>query len=551
MLRNTSLTIRVLALSLLLLTAIPSLVAAAELPEMIIRNVLIIDPGNKTDATLVNIRIFKGRVALVSEDRIHAAEGVRVEDAENGYLLGDLEVGLPPQFLIVDKNPVENFEVLLDTPAHTTFAINGDQIVKDALSVSLEDETPDQIVGPWISYNPPPVHFDDTFEFDEKWNAWDNEYYTALFSAGLFLDRAHWWSQNDASRNQPGVGDITEFDGGSIRAFRFGLNGQLNFARPWHYSFWIATNSFDADFDEDDTDDFTAFDYRLDIPLAKRLTLSIGKQKEPISLSRLMTLTWNPMQERAAAVNSMLTSRNIGIALSGYASDQRVTWAGGAFNNWIDSDESFSDNANQFVGRATWLPMLSSDESSLIHLGVAVRYDDAKQGLRYKSVPEVRDAPLFVDTGLFDANSSKLVNLEASWRKGPFWILAELTRNEIDAPGLGNPTFSGYNIAGSWAVTGEMRPYNRKNGVFGALPVTRDVDHGGHGAVELALRWSEIDLTDGLMDGGEMQVAMAGVTWWASPSFNVSLNYQNIWNDKSGSKGQAGGVVIRMMVFTK
>jgi phosphate-selective porin OprO/OprP len=538
-------------IALLLAAANPALVAAAELPEMIIRNVQVITPGDRSKATSVDIRIYKGRVALVSEDKIPADPGVRVEDAENGYLLGNLEVGLPPQFLIVVKNPAEHFEVLLDTPAHTTFAINGDEIIKDELSESLEDAPPNQVMSQWISYNPPPVFIDDSYEFDDKWNAFENSYFTGLFSAGVFLDRANWLSQNDASRNQPGVGDIQDYDGGTIRAFRFGLNGQLNFARPWHYSLWAATNSFDSDFDQSDTDAFVAFDYRVDIPIADRMTLSIGKQKEPISLPRLMTLTWNPMQERAASENAMLASRNIGVALSGHAFDQRVTWAGGVFNNWIDSDESFSDNANQYVGRVTWLPMLSTDDDSLIHLGLAVRYDDAKQGLHYKAVPEVRDAPLFVDTGLFDANSSTLVNLEASWRKGPVWVLGELMRNEVDTPGFGDLTFSGYHIVGTWAVTGEMRPYNRKNGSFGALPVARDIDHGGYGAVELVLRWSEIDLTDGAMDGGEMRVAKAAATWWASARFNVSLNYQVIWNEIGGSKGQAEGFVLRVMIFTR
>jgi phosphate-selective porin OprO/OprP len=264
-----------------------------------------------------------------------------------------------------------------------------------------------------------------------------------------------------------------------------------------------------------------------------------------------MTLTWNPAQERPAAENSLMPSRNIGVTLSGYAFDRRVTWAGGLFNNWIDSGESFSDNANQFVGRVTWLPMLSPDESSLIHLGAGLRYDDAKQGLRYNSVPEVRDAPLFVDTGLFAAESSTLVNLEASWRKGPVWIMAELTRNEVDTTDFGKLTFGGYHVVGTWAVTGEARPYNRKNGTFGALPVARDIDHGGHGALELALRWSEIDLTDGAIDGGEMRVAKAAVTWWAHQSFNISLNYQSIWNEVGNSNGRADGIVIRLMLFTK
>ena len=550
-LRQPTLITRALAIGLLIYAAIPLDAAAQELPDMIIRNVLIMVPGSETDHTLVNIQIRNGLVAAVSEDRIPAALGVRVEDAELGYLRGNVEVGSPPQFIILDDNPDENFEVLLDTPAHTIFAIDGDRIVTDNLQVSLELDEPSELTTQWISHNPPTVARSENFDFDERWNAVDGKYASMVFSSGLFLDRAKWLSQNVASKNQPGVGDLTEFDGGSIRAFRFGFNGDLKFDRPWHYSIWFATNSFDSEFDPQDSDNFKWFDYRLDIPLADRLTLSIGKQKEPISLPRLMTLTWNPMQERAAVENAMLASRNIGVSLSGNAFSERVTWAAGMFNNWIDTDYSFSKNARQYTGRVTWLPMLSNDETNLIHVAVAVRHDDARNGLRYKAVPEVTDAPLFVDTGLFAADSATLVNLEASWRKGPLWIMTEFMRNDVDAPALGNPTFSGYHIVGTWALTGEMRPYNRTSGVFGPLPVARDADHGGPGAWELALRWSDLDLTDGTIDGGEMQVATAAATWWINTSMNVSLNYQSIWNEIGGSEGRADVIVIRLMLFTK
>jgi len=538
---------RALVLALVFGAIVPAL--GAEAPEIIIRNVYVTDPESEAGIRSVDIQILKGRVAHVSDEHIHAEDGMPVRDADEGYLLGHLEVGLPPIFIIVDDNPLENFDVLRDTLAHTTFSIDGERVIIDYLATSSEIVRAGQIVDHWISYNPLPVVVDDSFVFDEKWNAFDTEHFTALFSAGIFLDRANWMSQNDASRNQ--VGDLGDYDGGTIRAFRFGLNGQIHFARPWTYSFWAATNSFDSQFDSDETDDFSWFDYRLDIPFSDHVTLSVGKQKEPISLGRLMTLMWNPMQERSAAENAMMDSRNIGVTLSGRAFDERVTWAGGVYNDWIDSGESFSDNARQFTGRVTWLPMISKDESNLIHLGLSVRYDEATQGLHYKSVPEVRDAPLFVDTGLFDANSATLFNLEAGWRKGPLWIQGEWTRNDVDAPNLGNPTFSGYHIIGSWTVTGEERPYNRRSGIFGPLPVTRDTEHGGHGALELALRWSEIDLTSGAINGGEMQVAKAAATWWATTSFNVSLNYQWIWNEIDGSKGRADGFVLRAMIFTK
>jgi phosphate-selective porin OprO/OprP len=228
-----------------------------------------------------------------------------------------------------------------------------------------------------------------------------------------------------------------------------------------------------------------------------------------------------------------------------------VTWTGGVFNDWIDADESFSDNSNQAVGRVSWLPMVSDNDNNLFHLAAAVRYDDAKNGLRYKATPEVRDAPFFVDTGSFDANSSTIINLEASWRKGPVWIMAEYTDNNIDAPALGNPRFSGYHILTAWSVTGEVRPYIRRSGVFGQLPVTNDIDHGGFGAIELALRWSDIDLSDGALDGGEMQIAKAAATWWFRPSTNVSLNYQRIWNEIGITNGEASGFVLRIMLSTR
>ena len=550
-LRNATLIARLLAFGSLLYTAFTLDAVAQELPDMIIRNVLIMEPGSKSGHALVNIQIRNGLVAAVSEDRIPAALGVRVEDAELGYLRGNVEVGSPPQFIILDDNPDENFEVLLDTPAHTIFAIDGDRIVTDNLQVSLELDQPSELTTQWISHNPPTVARSENFDFDERWNAVDGKYASMVFSSGLFLDRAKWLSQNVASKNQPGVGDLTEFDGGSIRAFRFGFNGDLKFDRPWHYSIWFATNSFDSEFAPQDSDNFKWFDYRVDIPLADRLTLSIGKQKEPISLPRLMTLTWNPMQERAAVENAMLASRNIGVSLSGNAFSERVTWAAGMFNNWIDTDYSFSENARQYTGRVTWLPMLSNDETNLIHVAVAVRHDDARNGLRYKAVPEVTDAPLFVDTGLFAADSATLVNLEASWRKGPLWIMTEFMRNDVDAPALGNPTFSGYHIVGTWTLTGEMRPYDRTSGVFGPLPVARDANHGGPGAWELALRWSDLDLTDGAIEGGEMQVATAAATWWLNTSMNVSLNYRSIWNEIGGSEGRADVFVIRLMLFTK
>ncbi len=49
--------------------------------------------------------------------------------------------------------------------------------------------------------------------------------------------------------------------------------------------------------------------------------------------------------------------------------------------------------------------------------------------------------------------------------------------------------------------------------------MARSVYQNGIGAWELAGRWSSVDLTDGTVDGGEMDILSAGINWWLSPTF--------------------------------
>jgi phosphate-selective porin OprO/OprP len=254
-------------------------------------------------------------------------------------------------------------------------------------------------------------------------------------------------------------------------------------------------------------------------------------------------------QERYAAADAMFPSRNFGVVVNGTAMNQRISWAGGLFNDWLIEGESLDDSATQIVGRVTWLPVISADESNLFHVGFGVRYTDAKQGLAYGSRPEIGAAPRFVDTGEFDAESSTLYNWEAGWRSGPYWIVAEYSDNHIDAPGIGNPRLSGYHISGTWVLSGEMRPYSKTGGVFRGVPVAQSVTQGGRGAVELGFRYSSIDLTDGAIMGGQMDVATAQINWWATKSLAVSLNYKHSWTNRFGVEGEMDAFVARVMMI--
>jgi phosphate-selective porin OprO/OprP len=550
-LRVVTLVLAVLYFSAMTATTAPAQDRAASpiQPEtVLVRNVTLINQEGQAEDVIVNILIRDNKLDVVTKDEIPADTAELALDAQQGILLGQLNLGQPPSFLILDGDPRDDFHVLLDTATYARFAIKEGEIVFNQLQRAFDiDEKPKR--SGWLAYTPPPLALPTSYQDTTKWNRWETRYISGIFAAGLLLDRQNWQSQDRASESQ--VGDLDDFDGGEIRGLRFGVAGTLNFPQPWIYTVFAATHAFDKGFDTEEDDDIGIYDLRIDIPTFAGTTLSVGKQKEPVSMERSMGLIYLPMQERSAVADAMLPSRNVGILFSGTGFDQRMTWAGGVFNDWLDTGGSLDDNATQYIGRVTWLPWTSNDESNLVHLGFGLRHTDAKEGLRYATEPEFNQSPIFVATGtdVLDADSSLTYILEASWRKGPFWFLGEYVLNDVDAPELGSPVFTGYYVTGSWALTGEMRGYNRKSGVFNPLPVAKSVYQGGWGAWEVAARWSDIDLTDGLVYGGEMQILSLGLNWWLSPFFSASLNYRNISLDRFGIKGQSDGFLTRVVLL--
>jgi len=522
--------------------------------DILIRNVTLIDPTGKTEDRQVNILIKRNELEVVSEDKIASDEAEQVIDAGGGVVIGKLVIGQAPNFMILSKDPREDFRVMLDTKAYSTFAIHDGYVVKNRLLWVLDDEQNDEPApANWLAYTPPPMAVPLNYVDSDKWNRWETKYFSGIFIAGLVLDRMTWIDQNDISYTQ--VGDLDNFSGGEIRGLRIGGVGTFNiFEKPWVWTLFGATHAFDKGFDSEESDSFTLFDWRLDIPFFKNSAMSIGKQKEPISGERVQSMAYNHMQERSAPADAMLPSRNVGVVWNGISPRTNASWAFGAFNDWFDTGKDFDESATQYISRLTWAPG-TRDESNLLHLGVGYRYSDAKEGFRAFTEPEFNKAPVFVDTGfgtetgILPAEKTETWNAELAWRRGPIWLASEYTRAIVDNPALGNPEFDGYFVAGSWALTGEMRPYRVKSGTFGTLPVARNVYQGGKGAWELTARWSHTDLEDGLVTGGEMDIASLGLNWWLTPFFGINVNYRYIWNELDGMEGTSSGINTRILLF--
>lgn len=537
------------------LAATPCVAAQTPTPErVLIRNVVLVDDDGEIEDVVVSILIKDGRLDTVTEEEIPIDQADLAVTAQGGVLMGTLDLGQPASFLILDGDPRENMEILLDTATYAHFAIIDGVIIKNTLpraAPAFPDE--EQRRSGWLAYTPPPVSLITSYQDSTKWNRWDTKYISGIFTAAVVLDRQRWVDQDEANEEQ--VGDLADFERGEIRGLRFGAVGTLNFARPWIYTVFAATHAFDQGFDTTKADDFTLIDYRVDIPLGNQGTLSIGKQKEPISMERIMGMVFLPMQERTSVSDALMPSRNVGIVYNNTLVNQRVSYAGGVFNDWFDAGEKLDESATQFVGRVTALPFLHESEGSLVHVGLGWRYTNAKQGVRLRTEPEFNSAPDFVDTGLgfadtglFEAESAITWDFELSARRGPIWIASEFVKANASASAQGDPSFFGYHITGSWIVTGEMRGYNKRSGVFGRVPIAKALNQDGWGAWELAVRWSSLDLTDGAIEGGKMQILSLGVNWWPVAAANVNVNFRSINLDRFGIIGNAKGINGRIVL---
>jgi phosphate-selective porin OprO/OprP len=502
--------------------------------SILITNVYMIR-GNSADAKeMVSILVESGKVKLVSKESISVPEGTLGVDGNGGFIIGVVDIDKPANFLILAKDPRVDFAALADTNTNAKLIIQNGKILKNSLA-ETEAMVEKKEGLALFTFDPWPISVPTAYLRSKKWNFFDNDWFNTLFVVGIFLDR-NYYSQDDASISQ--VGDLAEFETGEIRAFRVGIGGAIKFKKPWAYTIAGASRAFDRGFDTTDDEEFTFFDYRLDIPVIGGTILSLGKMKENISQERIMSMVHIGFMERAAYQDAFLPSRNIGVVLRNAAFQDRMSWSVGAFNDWFDADESFNESSMQYIGRITGLPYLNEDKNELIHLGLGVRYSDTEAGIvQFKAKPENSFSNLFVDTDVIPADGATWLSLEAGWLKGPIWVNSEFLQVNVNSEPTDDPTFYGYHVSAVWTLTGEHRPYDKKRGLFRNPIPAKGVDEGGIGMWSIGARYSYTDATDGLVKGGEMGKYTIGLRWAPTWSWFADVNYGRATLDRFDLSG--------------
>ena len=257
--------------------------------------------------------------------------------------------------------------------------------------------------------------------------------------------------------------------------------------------------------------------------------MQIGFFLEFISLEAVQGLLHLTFLDRASLVD-LTPGFQIGAQYMGSIFDQRLTFAMGIFREVEDDDPPRVEDGGSYAGtfRVTGLPVYEENGKYLLHLGAGYSYrSPLNNQVRFDARPEIANGPQFVDTGVIDnVNNVQLFSLEWAAVMGSFSLQSEglVTLFEV---GNDKENVWAFYVFASYLLTGEYRPYLKKAATFGGVSPFNSFldDENGTGAIELAVRYSRIDLNDDSVRGRRMDDVTLGVNWYINPFLKVQVNY--------------------------
>ncbi len=301
---------------------------------------------------------------------------------------------------------------------------------------------------------------------------------------------------------------------------------------------------------------FDVIDYKVQFDLAgnvsykdvflavKELPLlghvKIGHFKEPFSLEQLTASKYLTFMERSLGDSIFVPARNMGVMAYDCSESERMTWAMGAFVSEQGADPPDFQRDHEGAAltmRATYLPWYdeATNGRGLFHTGAAYSYRAISDGqVRLRSRPESHLAPYIVDTTL-NVSDVQLFGGELAYVYGSFSAQAEYFHATLDPTAAGSDVeLDGCYFLCSYFLTGENRPYSRQSGAFTRVKPfenffrVRDENGDvqmGKGALELAYRYSYVDLNDGIAAGGRGSDHTLGLNWYLTPYTRMMFNY--------------------------
>ena len=311
-------------------------------------------------------------------------------------------------------------------------------------------------------------------------------------------------------------------DGAELRRARLGMKGKIS--QDFGYK-------LEVDFGNEDV---SLKDAYLQYTGIENSAITVGNHKPPLSLENLTSSNDITFIERSAPTAAFSKSEILGASASTHG--ERWSLTGGFYNDDVGTQSS-DDEAWSAGARGTFAPVLS--DNSFVHLGASATYrkpDQANDQFDFDSRAEnALQSVDSVSAQFGRADNAQIYGFEAAAQWGPVSAQGEYFMTNVEQNSGSDLDFSGGYAQASWVLSGESRSYKASGGKFGGVKPLNAFDpkNGDWGAVEVAARYSTLDVSDGAVLGGEMDNYTIGVNWYLNDYARLMANYIFVDTDQN------------------
>ena len=255
--------------------------------------------------------------------------------------------------------------------------------------------------------------------------------------------------------------------------------------------------------------------------------LRIGHFKQPFRLEALTSSKYMPFMERSAQI-PFNQERNSGFMFKNESSDKSFGWQLGYFYDASGAgDNEVAGDAYNLTARLSYMPVMKKDENQILLISTALNYKKPEDSYRVRVRPAAHLAPRYLNTDhIQDVDNVTMFNAEVAFIYNSLYFEGAYLSSAVKAGT--DVQLSTYYAQLSYFLTGESRKIkSHYDGLDRVKPKNNYGSEDGSGAWEVGLRYSNTNLNDGPVLGGEMAEITIGLNWYLNPATRFMFNYVN------------------------
>lgn len=298
-------------------------------------------------------------------------------------------------------------------------------------------------------------------------------------------------------------------------------------------------------------------------------TITVGHHKEPFGLEQLTSSKYITFMERGLP-GQLAPGRNTGISVANSmdAGGSTWHWRAGVFrdaNSFGDDKGNMGASEWNATGRLSGQIWADEDEDAALQVGGSFSYRKASDQIvdssfkkplndetaRVRAAGAQHLAGRLVDTGSFLTDDDAMWwGADAAFVMGPLHAQAEYLLQDWDTQAGGNADVTAWSAQVGYFLTGETRNLSAAKANWDRTSPSENFDdEDGMGAWEIAARYDGADLTDGGLNGGEIDQWTIGLNWYLNPNTRVMFNYAKIYVDRLGGTDDEPKIDVLQMRF--